>query len=75
MATEPPFRPGDVVRTRYYSGEVNIDRTVARCFQVGGVWNVEVRVRPACECCRREFLEVPILPAEWFSLWRKNDGN
>ena len=75
MATDPPFRPGDVVRTKWYRDETLTERVVVRCFPVARTksgWNVEVEPPSACHCCGRAYHEVPILDSSWFWLHRRN---
>lgn len=78
MAIEPPFRPGDVVRTRYYPSEVTTDRVVVSCHEANCVtgWQVAVAKPDRCDCCHRPYGEFPVLDSSWFWLQRRNDdGN
>lgn len=74
MATEPPFRPGDVVRTRWFQYEATVDRVVVRVypFACKTGWKVEVERPAPCRECNRPHNAVPVLDSSWFWLQRRN---
>ena len=78
MATEPPFRPGDVVRTKWFQYEATVDRVVTGVYQHPTCqtgWKVEVERPAPCRECNRPHNAVPVLDSSWFWLHRRNTND